>query len=165
MRSRYEWKQNRKNGSTRLGLEKVYWTLFFFVINGSSLDDLVFTCVRKRKKLGKRYQQLTKWEPNRSKIKLGGNPWGGQRAQGGGQRGGKPKNLYFWSPLDRLWSLFGATNAKMGALLDPTRFRRSAKIKQFHTKSIQSLKKLWPGTFSEKTSIFYRFSILKQGTR
>ena len=73
--------------------------------------------------------------------------WGGQD---GGRREGNQKTLYFRRPPGRLWSFFGATNAKMGALLDPTRFRRDAQMEQFRIKLIQSMRKRDQERFQEK---------------
>ena len=86
-----------------------------------------------------------------------GGTWGGKGDQGGGRRGGNLKTLYCWRPLDRLWTLFGATNAKMGALLGPTRFRRGATIEQFLTKSIQGMKNYDQERFQEKHQILIDF--------
>ena len=73
-----------------------------------------------------------------------GGPLGGAgevKAAAGG-RGTKKAHIF-----DAHRVAFGAfsvplTNAKMGALLGPTRFRRGAKMEQFRTKSTQSMKKL-----------------------
>ena len=90
------------------------------------------------------------------KNEASGIPWGGQRGRGGGRREGNQKTLYFWRPLDRLWSLFGVTVAKMGGLFGPTRFRRGAKMEQFRTKSIQSMKSISKNV-SRKNIKTYRF--------
>ena len=87
------------------GLGKAYRTLKgLFFINGSSLDDLVFPAVRKRKKLGKRHQQLKKWEPDPFKIVPRGSLGGasGVKAAAGGE--GNPKIQI----CDTHWIAFGA---------------------------------------------------------
>jgi hypothetical protein len=122
-------------------------------------------CVRKRKKWGKKYPKLVQIWAKSIKNEARGTPWGGRGGQDGGRREGNQKTLYFWCPPGRLWSHFGATNAKMGALLDPTRFRRRPKMDKFRTKLIQSMKKLWPGTLPEKTSKNNIFSMPKQEAR
>jgi hypothetical protein len=88
---------------------------------------LVFPCVRKRKKLGKIYTKIVKMWAKSIKNEGPGDPLGGPGRSRRRPAEGNQKNLYFWRPPGRLWSLFGATNAKMDALLDPTRFRKGPK--------------------------------------
>ena len=72
--------------------------LNLFVNNGLILDEFVFPCVRKRKKLGTRNQQLMKRELNPSK-----NEGRGVKAAAGGKGS---KNTYVFD-VDVHWIALG----------------------------------------------------------
>ena len=61
----------------------------------------------------------------------------------------------------------GGKGTKKHYIFDAHRvdFERGPKREQFRTKTIQSMKKLWPGTFPEKTSKLDRFPMPLQEAR
>ena len=93
-RKRYQWKPKVQEWFGMSGPEEGLPDLKDVVFL-TMLGRLGFSLRSKAEEVGKWYQQLTKWEPNPSKIKPRGPLGGGQGGQGGGWREGNQKNPYF----------------------------------------------------------------------
>ena len=111
-RKRHQGKQKYKNRSVCPGLGKAYRTLrgnIFY--QWFQLGRFGFPCVRKQKKMAKREQQLTKWDPNPSKMKPRGALWGAgesRRRPDGREPTNLPPTGSFSVPVIPKWAPFWA---------------------------------------------------------